>query len=148
MYKSSHLEKPTKIPVSAWDIFTKLVSYLVRSAQSASRGACLSWLSGKLQLCSSITQTRGSILSHKLPGTGGCSVVLGGFYCFSRSVPPLLAPSAGAAGRECPGTALCVRSKPWVLQSRTELLWDHSRAGLGPLGPEWGLGLSSFCFAT
>lgn len=82
MYKSSHLQKPTKIPVSAWDIFKKLVSYLVRSAQSASRGACLSWLSGKLQLCSSITQTRSSILSHKLPGTGGSSVVLGRFIIF------------------------------------------------------------------
>lgn len=82
MCKSSHLQKPTKIPVSAWDIFKKLVSYLVRSAQSASRGACLSWLSGKLQLCSSITQTRSSILSHKLPGTGGSSVVWGSFIIF------------------------------------------------------------------
>lgn len=58
------------------------MSYLVRSAQSASRGACLSWLSGKLQLCSSITQTRSSILSHKLRGTGGSSVLWGGFIIF------------------------------------------------------------------
>lgn len=136
MCKSSHLQKPTKIPVSAWDIFKKLVSYLVRSAQSASRGACLSWLSGKLQLCSSITQTRSSILSHKLPGTGGSSVVCGGFYYFSRSVPPFLAPSAGGAGWECPGTALCASRKPWVFQSRMELPWDHSRGRAGGPGAE------------
>lgn len=133
MSKSSHLQKPTKIPVSAWDIFKKLVSYLVRSAQSASRGACLSWLSGKLQLCSSITQTRSSILSHKLPDTGGSSVLWGGsLLFFSSSVPPFLAPSAGAAGWECPGTAL------WVFQSRMELPWDQSRGRAGASSGAWG----------
>lgn len=145
MCKSSHLQKPTKIPVSAWDIFKKLVSYLVRSAQSASRGACLSWLSGKLQLCSSITQTRSSILSHKLPGTGGSSVVWGGFVIFQdqflRCWLPQLEEQAGNAWH----SSLC-EGRPWVLQSRMELPWDHSRGRAGGPGPAVGPRAEQFLF--
>lgn len=145
MCKSSHLQKPTKIPVSAWDIFKKLVSYLVRSAQSASRGACLSWLSGKLQLCSSITQTRSSILSHKLPGTGGSCVVWGVLLFFK--IGSSTAGSLSWRSRlGMPWHSSLCQEEPGVLQSRMELPWDHSRGRAGAPGPAAGPRAEQFLF--
>lgn len=115
-----------QIPVSAWDIFKKLVSYLVRSAKSASRGACLSLLSGNLQLCS-WNKMWGSILSHKLL-TGGVRIYYlskeGGYY-FSRlscsvsgSLTQLLALFHVRAGMFQPYFALhvAIRRSIWGMQ--------------------------------